>query len=397
MTVGYGDITVTVTGEVVQGALKQPLSYEKIAENMQKTGNTVFTFEDLQIEMTEDIFMPMKVLNQLRRDALERLSEEILCKYRRKNPLEVVIEEKNIFDKKVSKKNFQNESKNVTITASIENRKQLIALLESDMVNAIYLDSACYKRKSLLYELKIDVELIKKAGKKKYYILPAVFRKHTSDFYCKIVKDLSNIGLDGIVVKNYDALQFARTYFKEMELLIDSNLYSFNHRAVEVLEQFSPVRITAPLELNKKELAHRKNLGSEMLVYGRIPLMTSAQCIKRSTEGCQKCTGISFLKDRYQVQFPVRTCCEECYNVIYNSVPLVLFGQFEELKKMGFETYRLSFTTEENKEIEQIFSSCAEVLKQETKNKKTSYKSDHLGSQFAGGNYTTGHYKRGVE
>ena len=131
-----------------------------------------------------------------------------------------------------------------------------------------------------------------------------------------------------------------------------------------------------------------------MLLYGRIPLMTSAQCIKRSTEGCKKCTGVWFLKDRYQVQFPVKNCCEECYNVIYNSVPLVLFEQAAELKKMGFQAYRFSFTIEGETEVKQILSTCAEIFSQETKNKKTSYKGD---GKFNGSNFTTGHYKRGVE
>ncbi len=389
MTVVYQDITVTITGDIVQGALKQPLSYEKIAENMKKTGNTAFEFEDLQIEMTEAIFMPMKSLNQLRRDALDELTEELLEKYRRKNPLEVR-KETEVVEKLGCVQ---------LITASIEDRKQLTVLLENDMVNSIYLDSACYTRERLINDLKTDVEMIKKAGKKKYYILPAVFRKHTSDFYQAIAKDLQSLALDGIVVKNYDALQFVRTYLSDMEMIFDHNLYSFNNQAVKALEQFLPVRITAPLELNKKELVQRHNEESEILLYGRLPLMTSAQCIKRSTDGCKKHTGISFLKDRYNIQFPVRNCCEECYNVIYNSVPLVLFGQITELKKMGFGTYRLAFTTESDVEMRQIllacakaFAQCAEAFAQETKNKKTSYKGD-----ITGGNYTTGHYKRGVE
>lgn len=389
MTVACEDVSVTVTGDVVQEALKQPLSLEKIEENMRKTGNTSFEFSSLDIEMNEAIFMPMKSLNQLRRDALEALSEKLLEKYRRTG-LEQNGERSraHISDNGMSIPTGTScENTCEVITVSIENRAQLTPVLESDIVNAVYLDSTCYTRKNMLSDLKTDSELIMKAGKKVYFILPAVFRMHTSDFYKNIAKDLQNLPLDGIMIKNYDALWFAKTYLKELPLFIDHNLYSYNNKAVSELLQFEPVRITAPLELNKKELAHRNNGNSELLIYGKLPLMTSAQCVKRSTEGCNRTPGIIYMKDRYNVIFPIKNNCDECYNVIYNSLPLVLFGQAEEIKRMKFASYRLSFTTETVKEVRNVLDICAETFVAQSKNIKDIYS----------GEFTYGHYKRGVE
>lgn len=381
MTVEYDNTKITVTGDVVQGALKQPLSIEKIEENMRKTGNTPFEFEALEIEMPEDIFLPIKALNQLRREALDALAETFLVKFRR-NPIESPE-----FDSVIQTMTNEGNSKIGIITASIESREQISPLLESDMIDSIYIDSTCYTRKLLLKDLESDSNLIKKTNKKAYYILPAVFRKHTSDFYKTIATELQNLPLDGFIVKNYDALWFVKQYLAEKELIIDHNLYSYNNKAISELMKYAPLRITAPLELNKKELACRNNENGELLIYGKLPLMTSAQCVKRSISGCKKTPGITYIKDRYNVMFPIKNNCNECYNTIYNSLPVILFGQAEELKRMQFEAYRLSFTTEEEKEVRNVLELCTKTFVTKSKNIKDIYH----------GEFTYGHYKRGVE
>lgn len=398
MTVSYEEYTVTVEGDMVQAAQKQPLSYEKVEENVKKTGNTPFEFESLEIQMDDAIFMPVKALNQLRREALEQLQESLLEKYRRSEPdktgsdaqvVSVLGSKQTASGCEDRETHAEKATENqLLITASIEHRDQLTALLDQTFLSDIYLDSICYTRQKLIQDLKTDCALIKNGRKKAYFILPAVFRKHTSDFYQSIAGELKDCGLTGMVVKSYDALQFVKQYLPEMAVIIDQNLYSYNSKAIAELEAFAPERITAPFELNKKELAHRKNTSSELVIYGRLPLMTSAQCVVRSTSGCKKTPCITYIKDRYDVAFPVKNHCEECYNVIYNSLPLLLFGQAEELKKMHYKAYRLAFTTESKKEVEQILRLCEKgFVREEQTNKK-----DSLGGEF-----TYGHYKRGVE
>lgn len=389
MIVASGDTSVTVCGDIVQGALKQPLAIEKIEENMRKTGNTPFEFESLQIEMNDAIFMPMKSLNQLRRDALEELTQALLTEYRRHQADTCPNSQDGkatISDREIYSDGRYSEDDN-RITVSIENRVQLAPVIESGIVKGIYLDSTCYTRKSLVNDLKTDCEAIKRNRKQVYFILPAVFRKHTSDFYKNIAKDLQNLPLDGVMIKNYDALWFAKMYLKDIPLIFDHNLYSFNNKAVAELSEFEPAYITAPLELNKKELYRRNNENSELLIYGKLPLMTSAQCVKRSTGGCNKVPGVSHIKDRYNVMFPIKNNCDECYNVIYNSLPVVLFGQAEEIKRMKFASYRLSFTLEDAKEVRQVLDACTQAFVTESKNIKDIYS----------GEFTYGHYKRGVE
>ena len=71
-------------GDVVQAALKQPLAEEKVAASIKKTGNTPYEFAELDIDMDDDIFLPVQALNVLRRNALERLSEALTAPMRRR-------------------------------------------------------------------------------------------------------------------------------------------------------------------------------------------------------------------------------------------------------------------------------------------------------------------------
>lgn len=151
----------------------------------------------------------------------------------------------------------------------------------------------------------------------------------------------------GLVVKSYDALAFVNTYLgTELPIILDHSLYGWNTRAKEMLWADGVLRDTAPLELNRRELMERDNRGSEWLVYGYLPLMTSAQCVHANTGTCDKTKTVVYLKDRYGKYFPVKNNCTECYNTLYNTTPLILFAAVEDADKMGMTGIRLGFTVE---------------------------------------------------
>lgn len=348
---------------------------------MRKTGNTPFTFAELTIEMDDNIFMPVQALNQLRRDALEALEETLNADYRRST--EGLREE-------CAGDNFAEvrADSQTSISVSIENRQVAEEVLAKEFVTDIYYDSLCYDRKKLLTDLKQDVERAHKAGKKAYYILPAVFRSRTADFYGQNMKDLLELKLDGVVVKSYDALSFAtKNLSGKLDIILDHSVYTWNQRAKELLGSGKPLRDTAPLELNRRELGARDNHNSEMLIYGYLPLMTSAQCVHANTGKCDAHKTVTYLKDRYGKYFPVKNNCSECYNTVYNTTPLMLFGYRDDLSSMGMSGYRLSFTIETRDEVRSILNICEETFLTGRRHIKDMYS----------GEYTNGHYKRGVE
>ncbi len=160
---------------------------------------------------------------------------------------------------------------------------------------------------------------------------------------------------------------------------MDAGLYTYNDRAVEFWREQGAAAFMVPFELNQKELAHRDNAQSYMMVYGHIPLMLSAQCIQKNTKKCDGKSRILVLKDRYKKEFPVQCCCDLCYNIIYNSLPYGLPGYQDTLRGMGLYRYFLSFTLESGAQTRKV----AEAFLR--------------GQGPEGFTFTKGHMKRGVE
>ena len=240
LEVALNDIRTSVDGDVVQAALKQPLAEEKVAASIKKTGNTPYEFAELDIDMDDDIFLPVQALNVLRRNALERLSEALTAPMRRReasHKTEMAAGETSGEEwqkETVSvKKERKTEKGSVTpyLSVSIENRSCITLLLDASYVDAIYLDSSCYTRENLFTALKEDVSRIHSAGKKAYYIMPAVFRLSALSFYERNLSGMKQTGVDGFVVKSYDELAFIRQNLSDMDVILDHNLYTWNSYA----------------------------------------------------------------------------------------------------------------------------------------------------------------------
>lgn len=376
--------SVKVEGQTVQAAQKQPLSREKVEGNLRKTGNTPFVFEELTIQMDADVFLPIGAINQLRRDAMEKLMEKVTEDFHREHKNESFLANSTNYAGKPAIKSTETS---FHLSVSVEQREQLQVVLQASFVENIYLDSSCYECDEPKDTLRESVALIHQAGKRAYYILPPVFRENTARFYAKLVTEMTSIYLDGVVVGSYDSLGFALKHLSALPFILDYRLYTFNHRAKEEFGSQQPLRDTAPLELNRGELLARDNRNTELLLYGYLPLMLSAQCLHANNGSCDKKPGLSYLKDRYGKYFPVKNHCQECYNTLYNSTPLLLFDYRQDVAEMGIVHGRLSFTIESEKETRRVLELYEAAFLRGTCSVKNTYQ----------GEYTNGHYKRGVE
>jgi putative protease len=371
---------VSATAGTADLAQKQPITREDAEKRMRKTGDTAFLFDDLCVELDDGLFVPNGVLNQLRRDALEKLSESILQDYRREEPK---ISEKSDVNQAQQKDLAQSEKH----IASTENRALLPKVLSSSRITHVYLDSTAYGRDSLAADFLEDVTSCHRAGKQVYLILPSIFREHTAQFYREIKEQLRAAEPDGFVVKNLESFFFVQEHFPGVSIVCDHNLYTYNDAAADAFLKAGADFCTVPFELNRKEIFRRQNAGSEIWVYGYYPLMTTAQCVCKNSAGCTHTPGVRYLVDRCRKKFAVKNCCAECYNTIYNSLPTMLFANLSELRDHGIRGYRIHFSTESETEAaevlrlyERVLSGDAQAL---SETKKTLY--------------TNGHYKRGVE
>lgn len=399
--VQYGKIKVSYQGNMVLVAQNRPLTKEVVTEKVTKTGNTPFVFENLEVTMDDDIFMPVNQLNQLRRGALEALEEALLKPYERTLPELVetssaetdrqttgnAIKEKQISGQSLSQTSGQQSADSSTeVRVLIEDAEQLPAVLKADFVDTVYLDCMLYTRENLLRKLSEDIDRVHASGKKAFYVFPFIFRQQTSLFYEKIMPELKKLPLDGIMVRSLDEIAFVKEWGNgNWQMVSDSNLYTYSNEAAEYFYRLGMIQDTIPVELNRKEILRRENSRSEMIIYGRLPLMITAQCIHKNTLGCMHQPKVLNLKDRYSVHFPVKNFCSECYNVIYNSLPVCLFKEDVTVKKIAPAAVRLSFTTETEEETEQILTIYGDI-----------YKNGGILGQMPM-ECTNGHFKRGVE
>ena len=143
--------------------------------------------------------------------------------------------------------------------------------------------------------------------------------------------------------------------------------------------------MTAPVELNVKELQKLQIEDSSLIVYGYQPVMFSSGCVQKNTGGCTHNEGILYLTDRYQKKFAVKNCCKYCYNIIYNSSPLMLLNYREDIERLNPANIRLDFTVESAERTREIMDMYISVFK---KNQDI---------DISEMDYTRGHFKRGVK
>ncbi len=377
--VNCGEVHAYVSLGEVQEAKNKPLEEADVCERMRKTGESPFYFETLDISMDADIFVPNGVLNQVRREALAELERRMLSDFSREEiSVMTVLDEKDALESVAGSKRVDRRietGKQNKVICSCETKEQLEVVLKHAFVTTVYVDAQMYVHKDLVKELREDIRNVHEAGKEILLRLPVIFRKHTSEKIRKMQLDV--LGLDGVVVRNYEELAFAKECLPSVAIVIDHNLYTCNDVAKDAFGSYGILRDTIPLELNQKEIRRRNNIDSEMVIYGYYPLMNTAGCVHKNTKTCDKTTVLTYLRDRYNVLFPVKNYCQDCYNVIYNSVPVLLFGEENRLRTYGISNFRLDFSIEKSGEVENVLN-----LYQ------------GRGNEIA---YTNGHYKRGVE
>lgn len=374
LTVKRGDVTYKASIEPVSAALKAPLDKKAAIDRINKTGDTDFEFSHIKAQIGENVFVPNGALNKLRRDAISGLCDKLLKKYYRNDARYADMSRLTALPEHVVKSDAAHDEaiNDYTTICSCMTRAQLDTLISYECFDVFYLDFDMYDRKTLIQQFADDVKCLTKRNKKVYLMLPTIFRADSSDYFVSIAKELDKVSFDGFVVKNYEELYLTENLFTGRKVILDHNMYTFNDVSKSAFFEHGVSGDTVPLELNSREIMHRNNIGSQMIVYGYYPLMTTANCVHKNTKGCDKKQKLIYLKDRYNKSFAVCNNCKECYNTIYNSLPTMLTKNISKLKEAGIRSFRYSFTIETPKQIKAVMD-------------------DKVAE------YTNGHYKRGVE
>ncbi len=267
----------------------------------------------------------------------------------------------------------------------VTTKEQIEAVLQkSEIVSRIYIPYRIFAESDKNVRIPDGIEM--------YLCSPYVFRNRDID---NIDRVLLQYQFDGYLCCDHEFFGYingSEHSDKDRKLVLDSGMYILNHEALDLYIHNSSHKISGfynSFELNRKELDKLSdavckhgidNVISSYVVYGRIPMMISANCILKTSARCRKTSGFTYIKDRMGVNFPVFNDCCSCLNVIYNSVPLSLHGYFDELYFKG--DVRIDLTDETAEQSAGII--------------------DYFGfydpaKKLPYSDYTTGHYKRGVE
>lgn len=443
-------IQAVVKGKSVEKALKQPVTEENIRNQLGKLGDSAFGVEKMEVKADADCFYPLKAINELRRAAVSELERQIL-RDRRYESSAAHTDDSKLTDEKLGTASCPDDSGKQTgdkvcfnerlaamnkpscDTETMQSSQTGYAISVSTWEQAEALAgwlASSPEKKLLRIYLAADLILEEvlgddRAGKGQnlcrrlshagevYAALPYILRKGEREYLHQLYETVQRSEwIQGFLVRSMDGLGFLESVGNTMPCRGDAGVYVWNQYSVrELATKFSGFCL--PYELNASEqrrLLEKSRSGGldprllggnrcisahcgskpwwEKIVYGRIPMMITANCLYRTAAKCrreQEGNGKEILADRrvlrlwdrYHKEFPVAVDCCHCVNIIYNSVPLSLHQELA--KWRGMTDLRIDFTMESPAEVRQML----DVF---------------LGGEpFPQIEYTTGHEKRGVE
>ena len=427
-----GDKELVVYGDVLEPSDKRPAVREDVVKQLKKLGGTVFSSDEGSIvtDIQGSPFVPVRLLNDLRRNALEELESKLLSGYKRNHeymkvqaPITAGVLEADAAQENAGVQEVVDAQENVgtqentaaqcnaaceavlterrdypegqhDITVQVMNKEQLEAVLRTahNNVSRIYISTelsgidGAIMMKGMVDEYNAGIS----ANNRKievYMAMPYIFRDRAVTLFERKLEDVKAAGFDGMLIRSPEELGYIRKKgLYELyagRVVADYDVYTYNKAAFDEYIRLGIHDFTLSEELNAGQLrglcrsVRDRNIYLEKLVYGYLPLMVTAGCTLKYTSKDKPCgrPGVYYLTDRKGKQLAALNSCSYCYNLIYNSVPEYLLDKTDEIRNMGVDALRLSFSIEGADEVENIMKMNADSVKA----------------------YTRGHYNRGVD
>ena len=350
---------VTVEGPEPESAVNVPLTREKVAGQLSRTGGTPYACEKAVVRIDEGLSLPLSALNAMRRQALEELSRQrVALPERRTGPFRPGVR-------------YESRRQPPVFTLSLRRAEQLSDQLLALSPALIYLP---------VEELSAHPELLERtraAGVPVGAALPRICWDREWPQVKEALADLKKRGVDQALCPTWDGVE--RALQLGLRARGDFGLNTFNSQALKQLRQMGLESATLSFELKLAQIRDlSKAIDTEFIAYGRLPLMITENCIVYNHSGQHTCAGVNQLVDRKGERFPVVKAFG-CRNEILNAKKIFLADKAADWQRLGLWAARLQFTTENAAE-------CVQVL------------SRYLGQgRYQPNDYTRGLYYRGVE
>ena len=372
-----GNTATMVSDKIVEEAMKVALTREKVETQLNKLGNTPYEIDNIEIYLDNNVSLPVSILNNMRRECIELLSEERVKIQNRQ------YQSKELYYKPISeKRNYREE-----LSVKVKNIEQLQAVLDCN-IDIIY-----YEDINTLEEAK---NIATKYNKNIIYSSPRIIRNKEFRLLNKVI----DLGIDSVQVGNWGALD----YFKGKNLYIDYYLNAFNSESINHFKEVGAKVLCISQELNLREIKETlkyTDMDVETVVYGYTPLMITEYCPmgvlvrdckkdKRSAKCTQSMYALRNFKDE---EFRVSQDLF-CRSTIYNSKPTCMIENLEDIANAGINIFRLDFTLEDAKKVKEVIEGFKEAIENDY---ELGIKATKLYNNLQKTGITEGHYYKGVE
>ena len=349
----------TVSGPVPEQARSVPLTEEKVEGQLTRTGGTPFRCQQVVARVEPGLSLPLSALNALRRQALEELGRQRAAPPQRKaGELHPGVR-------------FPNRKAPPVFTLALRTADQLSPELLRLNPALIYLPAWEWAARPE------RAEAARSAGVPVAALLPRVCWDRAKKELDRDLERLRTLGISQVLAGSLDMVRHGLEL--GFQVRGDYGLGVYNSQTMKELKRLGLRSVTASFELKLAQIRDlSKALDTELIVYGRLPLMLTENCIIHNRSGQHTCTSVNQLTDRKGERFPVVKAFG-CRNEILNSKKLFLADKRSDWQSLGLWAVRLQFTTENARE-------CVQVLER------------YLGqNKYQPNEYTRGLYYRDVE
>lgn len=323
---------VTVEGQVPEAARTRALTAEAVETQLSRTGGTPYRCVKVRSLVEEGLSLPLAALNALRREALDGLTRQREQLPRRRQ------------GEFHPGARYENRKELPAVTISVRTAEQVTRELLALGPAMVYIP---------LEELAAHPEKAQApAGTKIGVILPRVAWDREMDQVTDQLRQVKDLGITDALIGNLGMAPVAQKL--GFTLRGDFGLEVYNSQAVKEYKRLGFSSLTLSFELKFPQLRDiSKSLDTELITYGRLPLMLMESCIIKNRTGSCNCQNTNILTDRKGARFPV-VKAPGCRNELLNSQKLFLADKAADYKRIGLWAQRLLFTTENPRECVQV-------------------------------------------
>ena len=332
--------TVTVTGAMPETARSRAVTADEVEARLKKTGGTAFSVEHCAVTLDGGLAVSAGALNALRREALALMeARRTAVPARRAFPF-------------VPPERVKNSADKPLLTVSIRSAGQLSEDLIARAPARVYAP----------LELFPQLDLTPYRGRTEFFaVLPRIYRTQDEPVLRALLEDAMKKGVTGVSLGNLGHLSLVRGLDVTLHGGWPLNLY--NSAALDFWKGEGLASACVSFELRDAQLRDlSKCIPCEAIVYGRLPLMLTENCLNANEFGCKHfasrpvsvptdgaCASAPELTDRRGERFPVLRAWG-CRSEIENGKILYLADKLSDWQSLGLRYALLRFTTESPEE-----------------------------------------------